>query len=280
MSGFSADWLRLREPADHRARNRDLLMKVGRQFADRAELRIVDLGCGLASNLRALAPHLPAVQHWHLVDYDDGLLAAARDVLCSWADQAVTAPGGDVLHKDGRRIEAEYARVDLASVPDRAIPADAGLVTAAALFDLVSESWIEQFGAVVSELQVPLYTVLTYNGEQTWTPPHPADAAMLAAFHVHQSRDKGFGAAAGPSATGALSEAFVRAGYEVATGTSPWGLGDSDAPLIAELARGTAQAVEETSLVPAADVRSWLAAREAGASCVIGHTDLFAMPRK
>ena len=55
MSGFSADWLTLREPADHRARNPALVEALARHLGGRA-VRVTDLGCGTGSNLRALAP--------------------------------------------------------------------------------------------------------------------------------------------------------------------------------------------------------------------------------
>ena len=45
--GFSADWLALREPADHAARDGDLLAAA----AQVAGAVIVDLGCGTGSTL-------------------------------------------------------------------------------------------------------------------------------------------------------------------------------------------------------------------------------------
>ncbi len=86
MSGFSAEWLALREPADHRARNRDLLGALARRFAGRDTLSVVDLGCGAGSNLRALAPALPRRQRWRLVDHDAALLGAARGRIAQWGD--------------------------------------------------------------------------------------------------------------------------------------------------------------------------------------------------
>ena len=72
------------------------------------------------------------------------------------------------------------------------------LVTASAFFDLVSEEWIARFCQELAARQLPLYTVLTYDGTETWSPPHDHDAPMLAAFHAHQGRDKGFGWAKRP----------------------------------------------------------------------------------
>ena len=57
MTGFSADWLTLRELYDARARNPKVLAAVAASLAALPSLTIVDLACGTGSTLRALAPH-------------------------------------------------------------------------------------------------------------------------------------------------------------------------------------------------------------------------------
>ena len=59
MSGFSAEWLALREPYDLRARNPAVLDAVAAFLKPRPSVRVVDLACGTGSTLRALSPHLP-----------------------------------------------------------------------------------------------------------------------------------------------------------------------------------------------------------------------------
>src|SRR5690606_21899156 len=77
MSGFSADWLALREPYDRRARNTDVLDAVVTAFASHVSLNVADIGCGTGSTFRAVAPRLPASQRWRLYDNDLSLLARA-----------------------------------------------------------------------------------------------------------------------------------------------------------------------------------------------------------
>src|SRR5688572_23759953 len=83
MSGFSADWLALREPADHRARDAGLLRALADWAEQRGDLTVLDLGCGAGSNARAMIPHLRGTQHWRLVDYDRALLETARETLAA-----------------------------------------------------------------------------------------------------------------------------------------------------------------------------------------------------
>ncbi|CAN0508743.1 unnamed protein product, partial [Phaeothamnion confervicola] len=79
MTGFSADWLALREPHDLRARNATVLAAVVASQAGNTAIRVVDLACGTGSTLRALAPQFHAPQNWRLADNDLGLLARAAD---------------------------------------------------------------------------------------------------------------------------------------------------------------------------------------------------------
>jgi SAM-dependent methyltransferase len=278
MSGFSAEWLALREPADHRARNRALLAELCAVFAGRDTAAIIDLGCGTGSNLRALAASLPRRQSWRLVDRDPALLGAARERLAAWADGSETGAGLH-LRKGGVDIAAGFVEADLApGIAPLLGDGGADLVTAAALFDLVSASWIGSFARDIAAAGAAFYTALTYDGVDGWSPPHPADAAMLAGFHAHQRRDKGFGPAAGPRATELLEAAFRAEGYDVRSAASPWRLGRGDAALMRELAHGTAAAVRETGTVAESTIRDWLDERLGAVACEIGHRDLLALP--
>ncbi|OAI30479.1 hypothetical protein A1351_08875 [Methylosinus sp. R-45379] len=275
MSGFSAEWLDLRESADRAARNPALRETVARAFADRESLTIVDLACGAGSNLRGLAEYLPARQKWFLIDHDPALLAAARARLIAWAE--VAEEGETLLLSKGvRRLEVEFRTADLSGGAGAALEGKIDLVTSAAFFDLVSAQWLEAFAEQIAARRLPLYAILSYSGEERWTPPHADDAGMLAAFHRHQARDKGFGPAAGPRAAELLARALERFGYSVETAPSPWRLGAAETALIAALAEGSAAAVAETGEVAAETIEDWRRVRRAAEGCEIGHSDLFA----
>jgi SAM-dependent methyltransferase len=276
MSGFSPEWLALREPVDHRSRDAALAMLLAARMAQVPEPRIVDLGCGTGSNLRATAPLLGPRQGWTLVDYDARLLTAARDRLEAWADRVTESRVGVILHKAGREITVRFRQADLVRDLDAALGEAPDLVTASALFDLCSTTFIERFVAAVASRKAVFFTVLTYDGVQTWMPAHPADSAMRDAFVAHQRTDKGFGTAAGPDAPACLAAGFARAGYHVQEADTPWRLGAGDAGLIGELAAGFAGAVAETGTVEAEALASWRAVQRNGA--VVGHKDTLALP--
>ena len=276
MSGFTPGWLALREAADHRARDGMLAMALADRLQANPLVRVVDLGCGTGSNIRATYALLGRQQHWTLVDYNPLLLEKAREVLPAWADSATISGDELVLQKSGKTLVVAFRQRDLVADLDGALGRACDLVTASALFDLCSEGFIAKFAAAVAQRKSVFYTVLTYNGVQRWVPENTLDAPMAAAFHAHQNTDKGFGVSAGPRAAGALAAAFRRADYAVREADSPWLLTRSDQALVDALVPGFANAVSETGRLSAADVAAWLAQARYGAE--VGHTDTLALP--
>ncbi|HWS76712.1 MAG TPA: class I SAM-dependent methyltransferase [Quisquiliibacterium sp.] len=264
MSGFDADWLSLREPADHRARDPGLLREVAGALGQLDRPTVTDLACGTGSTLRALAPHLPARQLWRLVDHDPRLLDAA-------------ARGG------GGRIEVVTLRADLSAELESVLALDADLVTLSAFLDLVSDAWLARLVAAAARHGLPVYAALSYDGRVGCEPDDPDDATVLAAFDRHQRRDKGLGGALGPTAPSVAVRRFEDAGFEVTAVPSDWELGPAETALQDRLVRGWRDAAAETGLVDAGVLDAWLARRRAAIAdgrsrLTVGHVDLWARP--
>ena len=223
MSRFDPQWLSLREPVDHRSRARGPQDACARHFSGRERITVLDLGSGTGSNLRASWVHLPARQDWRLVDHDPVLLETAHRTLSAWA--GASRWDGERLclrAAAGKALTISFERADLRTDAERLIASRPDLVTAAAFFDLVSLTWIDRFTHALADARLPLYAVLTYDGTARWEPGHPADVQVNAAFNEHQTRDKGFGPAAGSQAARHLSLALRARGYAVDIESSPW----------------------------------------------------------
>ena len=265
MSGFSADWLALREPYDARARNRDVLETVAAAAAAGDGVAVVDLACGTGSTLRALAPRLPPRQDWRLVDNDLSLLARAA------AGKAI--PG----------IAVTRIPVDLSRDLEAALDGRVNLVTASALLDLVSADWLERLVVEVAARRLPFYAALNYDGRVTFDPADPLDATVIAAVNRHQQTDKGFGPALGPGAAEAAIARFQSAGYAVVHGRSDWRLLPRDHDIQRDMLAGWAGAAREIGAVTLPEAAAWLTRRRdllaAGRSIItVGHVDIFARP--
>jgi hypothetical protein len=265
MTGFSADWLALRERYDARARNAEVLAEVAAHFAHLPSLAIVDLACGTGATRRAIASHLPSPQHWRLVDNDLGLLARAAAMPTPVGCTARTLPV-DLVH-------------DLEAVLDGA----PDLIVTTALLDLVSADWLERLASECAARWLPLYAALTYDGQVELEPADPRDASVIAAVNRHQTYNKGFGPALGPRAADALRARYEAVGYEVSEGRSDWIVAADDRNIQDAMLTQWARAAQETGEVATADVAAWFQRRRdhvvAGrATMRIGHRDLFARP--
>ncbi|MBY0532644.1 MAG: hypothetical protein K2P86_11805 [Xanthobacteraceae bacterium] len=277
---FSPEWLRLREPADHRSRDKALLAKAASHLAGKDEPVIYDLGAGAGSNLRGTALALGTRQRWVLVDYDPALLSASLDFLSAWADKSRPTAAGLELEKSNKLVRVEVKRADLNANPAPWGDSIPDLVTSAALFDLVSENWIDRFCAALAKDKLALYTTLVHDKTAKWSPTHDADKQMTEAFERDFGKEKGFGPSAGNKAIGLIGKKLKALGYDAELADSDWILGPEDHALIEALAEGWANAVRETRSVPESVIQSWLAARKArGTTCIVGHKDLLALPR-
>jgi hypothetical protein len=265
MSGFSADWLALREPLDKRARNAKVLDGVAAALAGHSSITIVDLACGTGATLRALAPRLPALQNWRLADNDLGLLARAA---------ATERPA---------QVNVTTVLLDLNRDLEAALDGPVDLVTASALFDLVSEAWLERLAVEIAARSLPIYAALSYDGRAACDPADPLDAVVVAALNAHQRNDKGFGPALGPTAARAAITRFESLGYSVTRGTADWVIGPQNREFQMELLAGWAAAAREQGEPSLADTVGWLTRRRdavtAGRSSIrVGHVDIFARP--
>lgn len=302
MSGFSIDWLDLREPADRHARNQDLLASaLAWLLSDPRTGSVplaVDLGAGTGSTLRAVSQYLsghhdnasssnepvPDVTKpgapqsafaWRLVDHDPVLLAEAA-------------------RRHGEQWRLETCQADFGQ-PGILPLKDARLVTASALFDLVSAGFVDSLvDALEAQATSPeaqatspekrtagVYAALTYDGRTTWTPAHPLDDEVLQAFNRDQRRDKGMGPALGPDATSTMVSVFERAGFKVTTGSSPWKLTGADSVMLTALISGIYDAVRQDPALDQKALEDWRQFRQqhvATGTCEVGHQDFLALP--
>jgi SAM-dependent methyltransferase len=255
---FADAWLRAREPVDHAARSAVVTEAAARHLGGRTSPLVVDLGCGRGSNLRFLARRLPHSTRWRLVDRD-------ADLLASISGEA----GGGV-----ETVEADLRTRDL-----RALLAGADLVTAAALLDLVGQEWLERLVAATRAVGAALLVTGNVDGRIAWTPAHPLDAAMTAAFLAHHGGDKGFGAALGSRAPATLLE-LLGEGWRLVHGRGDWQLDDGARELQRAYLEGAVLAIRETA-ADGDDIDRWARAREGAivrgeSRLLVGHIDIFA----
>lgn len=266
MSGFSAEWLALREPVDAAARSAALgavaVEALVRLRAAAPVIEVIDLGAGTGANLRYVAPLIAAAQNWLLVDNDAALLAAA----------APQYP-----------CRVEVLALDLATHLER-VPLRAGsLLTAAALLDLVSAAWLASLVERIVRAGAIAWFALTYDGRMECYPPEPEDPEVRDLVNLHQLTDKGFGQALGPGAGRVTQQLLAAQGYHVHCAPSDWHVGSEHLALQHALVAGWCQAAIAIAPHRAPALQGWLTRRRAHIAAArselrVGHVDIVAHP--
>lgn len=270
MSGFSAAWLALREPADRAARDGGLTDRLAGALAGRKRLAIVDLGTGSGSNIRLLAPRLPGPQEWLLIDNDPALLAAAG------------ASARTLTDRDGRPLAVRSRLHDLSQPGWEDALAGADLVTMSALLDLVSAEFVARLARAAKGSAI--LAALTVDGGMACLPEDRLDEAVFTAFRHHMAGDKGFGPSLGTRAGEVAASLLEAEGFQVELAPADWHVTRDQPELLAALLEGWIEAVRETGLVADHDLARWAERRrgEAAAGSLelrVGHVDLLALPR-
>jgi SAM-dependent methyltransferase len=264
-------WLALREPADAAARAPDLVEHLVRHLPSTGRRRIHDLGCGTGAMGRWLAPLLPGPQHWVLHDRDADLLKVA----------AADLPG---LAADGAAVTVEAKQSDITRLHPGDL-ADATLITASALLDLLTEDELAGLVTVCVDAGCPALLTLNVVGRVDLTPADPLDRRVAAAFDAHQRRTTDGGRLLGPDAIAVALKEFGRLGAVVLVRPSPWRLGALQADLAAEwftewVGAACEQQVELAAETDAYTRRRLAEARSGQLAVTVDHADLLVLPRR
>lgn len=287
MSNFSTQWLALREPLDAEARDAGLVASLVDSLAAMSTrkfpLEVIDLGAGTGANLRYAAPRLGGIQNWVLVDRDPLLLAAVEHCMGTWADDSdalISGSGASLALRDERfDCRLQCVPMDLATQVDRLPLPAAGLLTASALLDLVSEQWLRTLIHNAADAQLVVWFALSYDGRMSCHPMEPEDEEVRQLVNRHQLRDKGFGIALGPAAARTATRILTEHGYRVQSAPSEWRAGPQRLELQLALVEGWFQAACDMAPNRISGLRDWKRRRcahiEQGRSLLlVGHMDL------
>lgn len=286
MDDSFSRWLALREAADTAARSTTLTRAIADALARDSPLHVLDLATGTGSNVRYLADYLPAQQHWLLVDHDPALLAEAPVRMASWGAargyEATTDKEGLVLRGARLQCHVETRRLNLGALGDPGIFSGRHLVTASALLDLVSETWLRALAARCRAVGAAALFAITYSGHSRCSPVEPEDDTIQDLMNRHQKTDKGFGPAEGPDAADCAARCFAAVGYHVRREASDWVLPPGARELQRQLIEGWAEAAADIAPEQSPLIRSWLMRRLAHVEgnrsrVIVCHQDLAAL---
>jgi hypothetical protein len=217
-------FLAAKKSVDDRALNRSVLDEF-RRLVPPGEPRILEIGAGLGTMVaRLLDWQVVTAGEYTLLDVDRRLLHDSRAWLCDWAGArgvpTRALPDGVQLGDlRVRLLEAELGG-HLEAGPGE--PAD--VLIANAVLDLVD---VPAVLPGLLRLLVPgggYWFTVNFDGESIFQPDHPADDAVLGAYHRTMDSRVRYGRSAGESRTGRHLFGHLRAAGAppVAAGSSDW----------------------------------------------------------
>jgi len=225
----SPDWLLRRAVVDDRSRSLELAREVAALLPSGRQV-VHDLGSGSGAMMRWLAPKLPGPQRWVLHDADASIL-----------DHRNPEP---VIDASGRPVICR-ASVELLADLDVSALANATLVVASALLDVITFAEARTIVDACVELRVPVLFSLTVDGRVEFDPADELDERFVSAFNAHQRREADGRRLLGPDSTGVVANMLMDAGWHVRTVSTPWNLAPADGELIAEWLDGWLDAATE-----------------------------------
>ncbi len=147
MTGFSADWLTLREPFDMRARN-PVSSRCGRRFA---------CGTSFGADRRSCLRHgIDVARVERATSTPAKLDNLSTTISACWRARRQQQHSDDVV--------VTAVPLDLNRDLEAALDGPVDLVTTSALLDLVSEPWLERLAVEIAARTIPLYAALSYDG--------------------------------------------------------------------------------------------------------------------
>ena len=192
-------------------------------------LSVVDLGCGAGSNLRGAGARTCPASSWTLVDHDAAPAGRGRErLLRAGPTRPARRPVRSCSLQRASGYRVTFRQADLSGDVGRVLTPEPGSRHR-------RRPVRPRLGALARRLHghargrggSPLYTVLTYDGLERWPPPHPLDAAILAAFHAApEDATRASASAAGPGSAGHLAASFSGGSATASRAAdSPWRLG-------------------------------------------------------
>jgi hypothetical protein len=264
---------------DDRALNRHVLETVRSALAPLPTARVLEIGAGVGTMLTRLVDwRVLRAGEYVALDVDARLLGDLHRWLQSWAvgtkrKVEVEGAAARIRADDGTTIDVLSTQAELQDFAGR--PADAqgvDLLVANAVLDLVDvPAVLPTLLARLAPRGVFWFTI-NFDGESIFQPDHPADDALMAAFHRTMDERVRFGHRAGESRAGRhLFAQLQAAGARVlAAGSSDWVVfpsdgryPDNEAFFLFHILRTIEEALEAHPEVDRATLDAWLRTRRA-----------------
>jgi len=231
-NSFETNWLDRRYDYDNAARNKKVEEACLNYLQNKTSVTILDIGSGTGSNCLYFLEKMPAIQNWIFVEHDEHLTKYALERIKKHVSElgysVEVAPQKLILQKDNRQIEITYITDSFMDLDKKVDLSKVDLVTAGAVFDLLSFKQFVDVATIVLENEIALLATMNY-AEMNFSPEEASDVLFIEKYEKHMSRPQEFGKAMGKDCSRSMVKFFKKHQKEVVYGSSVWKLnGDEE----------------------------------------------------
>ncbi len=213
-TGYTIEWLRLRQIYDERSRNPHLVAKVNQIIHSRSHIHIADLGAGIGSNFFFWVNKIQIPFLWDWIEVDPRFVGYANEF-----EIAVPQNGHlEIINSNFEKYLDHYP------IPN--------LIMANALLDVLNATQLTFLFKYCLTYQVPLYASINYL-QTIFIPAYPLDALYLELYDKHMIRRQESGYAIGPKIHRLIES--LKPKIPILAADSVWNLSSGDEKIMARL---------------------------------------------
>ena len=226
-NSFETNWLDRRSYYDNLARNQQVENDCLNYINTKPSVNIVDLGSGTGSNFLYFLEKMPNQQNWIFVEHDEDLSKYAIERIKKETSKLGYSLKQDglklALSKDARQITLEIVTDSFLDLDKKVDLSKVDLVTAGAVFDLLSFPQFVNIASPILENEIALLATMNY-AEMSFSPAEATDVLFIEKYEKHMSRKQDFGKAMGKDCSRSMVKFFRKHQKEVTYGASVWKL--------------------------------------------------------
>lgn len=285
-TNFTVEWLSERYRFDAAARNKEVEQSCIKHFQNYKQIKIVDIGAGHGSNFFYLFPKFPQHQEWVFVELNASLLETAFLRLAHFA-KAHNYPFKRTtktftFNANGKEISIYSLHASFLDLGQSLALETVNLLTAGAVFDLLSVELFEQFATQLIPFQIPLLSTINYAGMRFW-PQQKEDTQFLQLYEAHMLRMQNFGQSMGADCMRHMLAFFEKKQITCHVGDSNWAVAAGDTKMQGFLLQYLENAILEMPINKGENLafKQWLSEKRQMVAAhqlktTVLHQDLFA----
>ncbi|MEQ8706997.1 MAG: class I SAM-dependent methyltransferase [Phaeodactylibacter sp.] len=286
---FATNWLEERYRFDVAARNPRVEAACLQYFSDHTSVSIIDIGAGTGANFIYLAEKLPQSQQWALLELNPTLLKHARERLKIWgaAKGYAVSESTQELHfkKSQQHISVRFVNGSFLELPQLLPLQRYHLVTASAVFDLLSKEMLQRLVQTFHGNRLALLATLNYES-MSYLPADAADEHWTGLYEKHMQRSQDFGRALGPDCASYLEHCYKELPKDqLLRAPSRWQIEPGDAAMHQHMLEFLERSLNEMASIghSGQELQQWLQQKhqclqDRQLRLTVTHSDLFTAP--